>query len=54
MAVQEYNGGRQATPVVDDELQVAHCLVALVHQCAVLGAGRLVPVVHLVHHVRNF
>ena len=51
VAVQEYDGGGQAAPVVDDELEVGHRLVAFVHQRAMLSTRCLVPVVNLVYHV---
>ncbi len=53
VAMQEDHGGGQAAPVVQDELQVRHGLVALVDQRPVLCALCLVPVVHLVHDVRD-
>ncbi len=51
VAVQEDDGGGQAAPVVDDELEVGHRLVAFVHQRAMLSTRCLIPVVNLIYHM---
>ena len=47
MAVQHDNRSGEAVIVVDDKLQVSHCLVALIHQRCVLCAHRALHVIHL-------